>query len=954
MRDVNVQMSGQNENLLKFGPFELSIGGRLLTIGTKIVPLGARAMDLLIALVEQPNQVVSKRTLIERAWPGKAADEVSLRVNISALRKALAENDATRRYITNVPGRGYSFVVPIVSPRLHGPEIEQASRSGLPAPLMRMVGRKKVVGALKKKLAEQKFVTIVGPGGMGKTTVAVVLAHEMREVFNDRVYFVDLGPLRDGSLVTSAVAMAFGLGFQTGDIVRALLDRLQEAPTLLVIDGCEHLIGAVSTLAEKLFQRAPSLHLFATSREAMRVEGENVYELSALAYPPEGSAISAEDALQYPAVQLLEERVRAQGHFELTDDCAPLAAKLCRRLDGIALAIELAACRVAVYGLAKVLSMLDERLNLSWAGRRTALARHQTLSATLDWSFSLLAEPERLVLKRLSVFSGGFSFDAAVAVTADDRIDEASVADCIWELRSKSLIASYRYGDTPRLRLLDTTHSFVSKLLAESGEQQRFRHRHALYFNDISRHWASMDSSGWPKILDVEVDNLRAGLSWAFSREGDPKVGVELAAASANIWMGMGLLTECREWMKKAIARLDSTTAGSRNEMIIQSALASCLMFTGGMTEGSYGTWAKARILAKGVNDIESELTSLLVLWAHQVRLPNYAEAIELADHCGEVAGATRERGAIATANYMRGLTYHHAGRISAAEEHLELSLHRDDERSRQSLLERFGFDRKVDALSVLSNLVWLRGSPDKTCRLSRMAVAEAREVDQPVPLCIALTWASFNSYLMSPDDAEAEGLANELVEHSGKHGIDSYNGFGLSMQALYKMRQGQAEVAQPMIYSGLKKLSAAGYGVFDAILQAEFARCMAATGRSREGLDMFDQAEIDLEQSQWCRPELHRIRGELALLNDEGSTVSKRYFLRAIELSAEQASLAWSLRAITSLAIAEKSPDKTATLRTLKLTLEKYREGLDTFDLRMARQVLYGSDGRDNVAPDQ
>jgi hypothetical protein len=416
----------------------------------------------------------------------------------------------------------------------------------------------------------------------------------------------------------------------------------------------------------------------------------------------------------------------------------------------------------------------------------------------------------------------------------------------------------------------------------------------------------------------------------------------------------MGLLTECRAWMTKAINRLDSATAGTRSEMIIQSALASCLMFTDGMTEESYDTWAKARLLARGVNDIESELTSLFVLWAHQIRMPNYTEAIKLADHCGEVAEAIRERGAIATANYMRGVTYHHAGRISAAEGHLELSLHRDDEASRLSILKRFGWDRKVHALTILSNLVWLRGFPDQARRLGRMAVAEARQLDQPVLLCDALMWASFNSYLMSPDDAQAEALANELVDHAGKRGIESYHGFGLSMQALCKMRRGEAEIAEPMIRSGLEKLSAARYGVFNALLQAEFARCMAAAGRGREGLEMFDHAQIDLEQSQWYSPELHRIRGELALSNKDGPAVSKRYFLRAIELSAEQASLAWSLRAATSLAMAERSDDKTAARRTLKLTLDKYKEGLDTFDLRVARQVLYGYDRRDDVAPDR
>jgi hypothetical protein len=188
---------------------------------------------------------------------------------------------------------------------------------------------------------------------------------------------------------------------------------------------------------------------------------------------------------------------------------------------------------------------------------------------------------------------------------------------------------------------------------------------------------AAMDVSSWPKALEIEVDNLRAALNWAFSAEGDAKISVELAAASASTWMGMALLTERREWMRKAIGRLDDVNSGTRQEMVIQSALASCMMFTGGMTEESYATWAKARLLAEGLKDTEHQMVSLLVLWAHQIRIPNFAEAVQLADHCGDVAERGGDRGAIATANYMRGISFHHTGRLLQAESCLELSLHR-------------------------------------------------------------------------------------------------------------------------------------------------------------------------------------------------------------------------------------------------------------------------------------
>jgi predicted ATPase/DNA-binding winged helix-turn-helix (wHTH) protein len=938
-------MSDQRSKVLSFGPFELSIGNRLLTNGAKVVPLGARAMDLLIVLVEQANKVVGGRTLIERVWPERGAEKVSLRVHISALRKALDQSDPGRRYIANVPGRGYSFVVPVTS--LSSPtsaDLDPSSRSRLPARLMRMLGRRDALTAIQLKLTEQRFVTIVGPGGIGKTTLAVAAAHEMSAAFNGHIHFVDLGALGTASLVAPAVATALGVSVQTSNVVPALIDRLREGPALIVLDCCEHLIDGASAVAEELIRHLPTLHLLATSREAMRVEGEHVHELCALACPPEDSNMSAHDVLQYPAVQLLVDRVRAvRGDFELVDADASIAAGICRRLDGIPLAIELAAGRVDIFGLSRTATLLDERLNLSWVGRRTAPSRHQTLNATLEWSYDLLGEAEKRVLSRLSVFAGGFTFEAAVAVVADETVDEANVSDCVWELRSKSMIAAQ--GQEGRLRLLDTTRAFTLQRLAQSDEQNLFRCRHALYFTDLFRQGAAMDASGWSKALGIEVDNLRAALNWAFSAAGDTKIGVELTAASASTWMGMALLTECREWMTKAVDHLKGANSGTRQEMVIQSALASSMMFTGGMTEESYATWAKTRLLAEGLGDIEHQLVSLLVLWAHKIRLPRYAEAIELAERCGEVAQKIGDRGAIAMANYMRGISYHHTGRLLEAENYLEMSLHRDDEASRQALIKRFGYDRKVDALMILSSVAWLRGSPDHARRLNQMSLAEARQLDHAVPLCVALAGTSFNAYLADTDD-RTEALANELVDHAGKYGVVSYHGFGLAMQALGRVRQGDTEAAAELLYSGLEKLSAARYGVFHPILQAEFARCVAVAGRARQAMAVFERAKINLDdENQLHAPELLRIRGELALSSNEGLAVCRAYFLRAIEMSDRQGSLSWTLRAATSLAIAETSLGrKEAAWRTLQATHAKFREGLETSDLRLAKQVLNGS----------
>ncbi|UQR63170.1 winged helix-turn-helix domain-containing protein [Bradyrhizobium sp. C-145] len=945
-------MSDQYGKALSFGPFELSVGNRLLTNGAKVVPLGSRAMDLLIILTEQANKVVGRRTLIERVWPERGAEQVSLRVHISALRKALDRCDPGRRYIANIPGRGYSFVVPVASRALQAPENPKPSpRPRVPARLMRMLGRGSAVAEIQTKLAEQKFVTIVGPGGVGKTTVAVAVAHELGQAFDGQVLFVDLSSLGNASLVAPALATSLGLSVQTNNVVPALVDRLQERPTLIILDCCEQLVDGASTVAEELIRRVPTLRMLATSREAMRVEGEHVYELDGLECPPDDACLSAREAVSYPSIQLLVERVRAvRSDFELTDADASTAARICRRLDGIPLAIELAACRVDVLGLGRTASLLDERLNLSWVGRRTAPPRHQTLNAALEWSYDLLGQAEKRVLSRLSVFAGGFTFEAAVAVVADESVDEADVSDCIWELRSKSMIATQGKG---RLRLLDTTRAFALQRLAKEDEQDLFRRRHALYFADLFRQGAAIGASGWPRALGIEVDNLRAALSWAFSAAGEARIGVELAAASASTWMGMALLTECVEWMRKAIGHLDDTNSGTRQEMVLQSALASCVLFTGGMTEQSYATWAKALLLAEDLEDTEHQLDALLVLWAHELRVPDYEEAIKLADRCGEVSDGTGRIGAVATANYMRGITYYHAGRVEEAQSLLELSLHRDDEASRQLLIKRFGYDRKVDNLAGLATLAWLRGSPDQARRFNKMAIAEARQSNRAVNLCGALTFASLGAYLTNPLDGEAEALVDELAGHAGKYSLQNYQGFCLGMQALYKVRQGgDVSAAAAMLYAGLEKLSAVRYGIFDWFLQAEFAMCMALANRPREGLGAFERAGIDLGESRWYGPELHRIRGELALSNGEGLSVGRQYFLRALELANEQASLSWALRAATSLAIAEKSVGrKEAAWRTLQATHAKFREGFETADLRLAEQVLNGSHRRDGPA---
>jgi predicted ATPase/DNA-binding winged helix-turn-helix (wHTH) protein len=485
MNVVDPQFRGPiSQDVICFGPFRLSTTERLLEKGGESVRLGSRALDILIALVERPAEVVSKKELFARVWPDLVVDEGNLRYHVSALRKALGEGRPGGHYVTNVSGRGYCFVAPISRAAAAPAPLRNSlahSPVGLPPGPTGMVGRDETVRFISEELTARRFFTIVGPGGIGKTTLAIAVGHTMLAAFDGAVHYVDFGPLGSPSLVASRVASTVGLPVNFDDPLVALPAFLRDRRMLLVLDSCEHLIESIAPLAERIFREAPEVHILATSREPLRVEGEQVHRLDPLAFPPDDEPLTAACALTFPAVQLFVELAAANGSgFELNDADAPIVVKVCRRLDGIALALELAAGRVGAYGIKGIASLLDGPCRLLWYGRRTASPRHQTLSAMLDWSYNLLPESERAILRSLSVFAGAFSLDAAQFVAAGDILEREQVAEAIAGLVTKSLVAAVTNHTGTLYRLLDTTRAYVLAKTVDSGERNTIAQRHAI------------------------------------------------------------------------------------------------------------------------------------------------------------------------------------------------------------------------------------------------------------------------------------------------------------------------------------------------------------------------------------------------------------------------------------------------------------------------------------------
>ncbi len=556
---------------LEFGRFRLFTRQRELRLGEATVALGSRAFDVLLILVEAEGELVTKEELLARVWPGAVVEESNIQVQVSALRKALGED---RNLILTVPLRGYRFTGAVRALDAEGralgqestePEAPRQVPTNLPAPVSDFIGRETELRELRELLRHSRLVTLVGTGGIGKTRLGLEAARAMLEEFPDGVWLAELAPLTDPDLAASVINTALGLQSGAGRWTpERLAAALRGRRLLLVLDNCEHLIAAAAREAEALLRAVPGACILATSQEPLGLDGECTYRLSPLEVPAEETAELAA-ALRHDAVQLFVARARAADpHFSLNERNAATVATICRRLDGIPLAIELAAARAAALGIEGLARRLDLRFHVLTGGRRTALPRHQTLRATLDWSHRLLAEPDRIVLRRLAVFAGSFSLEAAASVVADSALPEWEVIGRIAELVDKSLVVADSAGPVRRYRLLETTHAYAMEKLADSGEFGSLARLHALHFRDHMRSalglWEETPSVQWLEAQAPEIDNARVALDWAFGADGEAAIGMELAAASYPLWYLMSLMQEGRARLERATAAVGPST----------------------------------------------------------------------------------------------------------------------------------------------------------------------------------------------------------------------------------------------------------------------------------------------------------------------------------------------------------------------------------------------------------
>lgn len=468
-----------SDAVLRFGPYAFHPSQRLILQGDRPLRMGGRALDILQVLVERAGQVVSKDELIARVWPTSVVEEINLRVHIAALRRALGDGQNGERFIVNIPQRGYSFIAPVERVPEGAPVfIDSAHKPqhNLPARLTSITGRDSIVGSLVRQLPVRRFMSVVGPAGIGKTTVALRVAELLLQHYRDGVWTIDLATVDDPAQVVAQWIQTLEL--DAG--VTALLPR----HALLVLDNCEHVLDRCRTLVEDLLATAPRLSFLITSREPLGARGETVLRLPALTVPPSSALYSVAETMGYSAVQLLVSRARArQQGFALREQDLKAVRDICRRLDGLPLAIELAAAQIDALALVGLQAQLGNCFQLLTQGRRTAEPRHQTLKAALDWSYERLSPLEQTVLQRLAVFKMAFTLDAAMVVISGADLPPQHVSQTLEQLAHKSLLSLERGHDVPRYRFLHTTRTYALEKLERSGHLRALELSHARYIS---------------------------------------------------------------------------------------------------------------------------------------------------------------------------------------------------------------------------------------------------------------------------------------------------------------------------------------------------------------------------------------------------------------------------------------------------------------------------------------
>jgi non-specific serine/threonine protein kinase len=619
----------------RFGSFELQSDNRRLLKDGAAISLRPRAFDLLAALVERAGHLVTKDQLLDQVWPKMVVEEAALHVQVSALRKVLGA-DA----ITTVSGRGYQFTLPVTK---GDGQADRASKPkhNLPYQLTSFIGREQEIAQLEELVTANRLVTLTGAGGAGKTRLAIEVASRLTDAFPDGVWLVELAALSDPRLVPQAVAQALEVKEQPArPVVETLSDHLASKKLLLVLDNAEHLLEACVQFVNLILRRSPDVAVIVTSRERLGMAGELTYRVPSLTVPSSGDTFAAPEALlAYEGVRLFIERARLlRPDFSVTAENAVSLASICARLDGMPLAVELAAPRLRSMSVEELSQGLDQRFALLTGGSRTVLPRHRTLRSMIDWSYALLTDVEQTMLRRVSVFAGGWTLAAAEHACTGDAFEKSDTLSLLTSLADKNLVITEEHAGATRYRMLETIRQYALDRLRETGEEAQWRHRHFAWVLALAEQsfepLLGPDQGVWLDRMAREIDNFRAALGWAIEQKLPD--ALRMAPQLSRWWVRRASVTEAREWF----SRLLKVTTGSqakRDRARALNAVGNLALYQGD-PDGAEPLFRESLELHRELDDQRRSASVLTNLALVALARGQYADAEPLLEECATLA----------------------------------------------------------------------------------------------------------------------------------------------------------------------------------------------------------------------------------------------------------------------------------------------------------------------------
>ena len=908
--------------IIKFGTFELDLVDKKLTESGRPYQLGKKALDILVALASKAGEIVSKDELIQAAWPSTTVDEGALRVHLVTLRKALGEYSA-QRYIENVAGRGYIFVAPVevvVNPSADFAASATIPEVNLPRFATRLIGREEFIQSSLAALASTRLLTIAGAGGIGKTAVALEVAARVQS--SRRVIFVDLAVLNDGSLLMPTLASLLGLVLYTSDYRQAVLNSLEESDILFLFDNCEHLIDAVAVAVDQILRTSAGVAVLATSREPLRIAGERVRQLPSLPVPDVGA--SRAELLSAPSVELFVEAVRLASDVESFADEESLqsVAAIVRSLDGIPLAIELAASRVSSLGLQSVLGSLDDPLSILRRGRRTAPPRQQTLRATLDWSHNSLSADERQLFAMLAVFPGTFSDQGAEAVAREWLSGEA-FDNAFDGLLLKSLIAISTVDG--RYRLLDTTKGYAVEKLAATSHETLYRLSHARFCRDellrAEYDWRVLPTGDWIRRYGALINDLRVAVEWARSPAGDPDLSVELVAISNSVWVQLGAMNEQFLAVEAAMEILPVTShVGTDIELQLRIARGSALYHIGGFRsdEEAIAEFERAAAIADHLGNPARIMRAYGGMASVTSSHGRYLDSIGIANDLQK-----RFPGAL---SYSRLLEHNYLfhGDLRSSREQAEISLYEASRAVRTTQNYGTGYDQGMIARSVLTMIDYLEGKTDQSLAGVEDLVVDAERLGHSISSCLMLCLSAIPiAYLLGDMDI-ARARLDTVKRLTAKDMLVRWREWVEGYEFVVPEHTQTQDVQ-----ANLRNALAGGDGMW-----LEYMIVLAGCRASPTEIDRALSGDAG-----WCRPELLRLKAVSLAKTDRAQALG--LLKEAMGLARSMGAVAWELRCAICLFRLLPQTDAFQARLDLEAALAKFDCSSTHADLETARSLL-------------